>query len=70
MALGNTSCHALSTAFDIPKRTPLISDPSPSGLYISRIIANNWLTQESLGLKPDWLEKNNLLSVKKVNSPL
>ena len=32
--------------------------------YISVVIHNNWLMQESPGLKPDWLEEISSLSIK------
>ena len=48
------SCHTLSNAFDISRKTLLTSNPSSSDLYISRVIDKSWLTQESPGLKPDW----------------
>ena len=46
------SCHTLSKALDISKKTPLTSNPSSNDLYISWVIASNWLTQESPGLNP------------------
>ena len=38
-------------------------------LIISCVIERSWFTQESPGLKPDWLEEFNLLSMKNSNKP-
>ena len=48
------SCHTLSNAFDVSRKTCLTSNPSQNDLYISYEIDKNWMTQESLGLKPNW----------------
>ena len=66
----NSLCHTLIKVFDISKKTPFPSIPSSNDVYILEVIASKWLTQESPGRNPDWLGENNLLSVKKVNSPL
>ena len=34
---------------------------------ISQVMANNWLTQESPGLNPDWFSDIKLFSIKYVN---
>ena len=41
-------------SLDISKKTPLTSSPPSNDLYIWRVIAINWLTQDSPGLNPDW----------------
>ena len=64
------SCHTLWKAFDISKKTPLYSNSSSNDIYISWVIASNWLKQESPAINPDWLKETNLLSVKKVISSL
>ena len=46
-------CQTLSNAFEISRKTPLTSKPSPKDVYISLVIDKSWLMQESLGLKPD-----------------
>ena len=38
-----SSCHTLSKALDISKKTPLTSNPSSNHLYISWVITSNWL---------------------------
>ena len=47
------SCHTLSNAFDISRKTILTSNPSSNDLYNSCVIDKSWLIQESAGLKPD-----------------
>ena len=37
---------------------------------ISQVMANNWLTQESPGLNPDWFSDIKLFSIKYVNMVL
>ena len=34
---------------------------------VSQLMANNWLTQESTGLNPDWFSDIKLFSIKYVN---
>ena len=46
-------CHTLSNASDVSRKTCLTSNPSPNDLYVSYKIYKNWMTQESLGLKPN-----------------
>ena len=57
------SCQTLSKAFDISKKTPLISTIrfSSKAVWISGIIDNNWEMQESPGRKPDWEGVKSLL---------
>ena len=64
------SCHTLSKALDISKKTYLTSNPLSNDLYISWVIASNWLTQESPGLNPDWFGEIILISVKMANISL
>ena len=54
------SCHTLSNTFAISRNILLTSRPSSKELYISWVIDNNWLIQESPGLKPDWLKEISL----------
>ena len=42
------SCHTLSNAFEISRKTILTSRPSSKELYVSWVIDNSWLMQESL----------------------
>ena len=58
------SCHTLSNVFAISMNTALTSRPSSKELYISWVIGDSWLIQESLGLKPNWLEEISLFSIK------
>ena len=52
------SCHTLLKAFNISRKTPPTSNPSSKPLKKkSKVIAINWLMQESPSLKPDWLEE-------------
>ena len=64
------SCYILSNAFEISRKTLLTSRRSSKELYISWVIDNSWLMQETPGLKPDWLEEMSLFSIKKSNISL
>ena len=64
------SCHTLSNAFEILRKTLLTSRPSSKELYISWVIDKSWLIQESPGLKPDWMEEISLFSIKNSNISL
>ena len=50
------SCHALSKAFEISKKTALISREGLQSniLYIVRTMERSWYLLESCGWKPDW----------------
>ena len=50
-------CHTLSNAFEISTKILLTSRPSSKKLYISWVIDNSCLMQESPDLKPDWPEE-------------
>ena len=56
------SCHTLSNAFDISKKTLLTSSPTSKDLYVSWVIDNSWLMQELPGF-----DKISLFSIKKLN---
>ena len=53
------SCHTLSKALDISRKTPLTSRPLSNESQISWVIDKSWFTQESPSLKPDWLSDIN-----------
>ena len=65
----NSSCHTLSKAFVISRKTPP-QFKSFIKLFTYFVIVIDWLTQESPGLNPDCLREIKLLSVKKVKSLL
>ena len=64
------SCHTLSNTFEILSNTLLNLRPSSKELYISWLIDNSWLIQESPGLKPDWQEEISLFSIKNLSISL
>ena len=58
------TCQTFSNAFEILRKTPLTSNPSPKDLHISWVIDKSLLIQESPGLKPDWFEEIKLFSIR------
>ena len=60
------SCHTLSKALDIFKKTPRNSRVgyASKAEYILWTMDNSWFTQESLARKPDWSAESNLCSLK------
>ena len=61
-------CHILWKALEMSRKTWL---PIPHQMNCKfRVIYNNWLMQESLGLKPDWFGEIRLFSSKKLNTSL
>ena len=64
------SCHILSNAFEISRNTLLTSRPSSKELYLSWVINNSWLIQESPRSKPAWLVKISQFSIKNSNISL
>ena len=49
--------HTLSNAFDLSRKTLLTLSPTSKDSYISWVIDNSWLIQESSGLKPHWFNE-------------
>ena len=64
------SSQTLSNAFDISKNTLLTSISLSKHSHILWGIDKSWLTHKSPDLKPDRFGKINLLSIKKVSTPL
>ena len=62
--------HTLPNAFEISRKTLVTSRPSSKELYVSWVIDNSWLMQESPGLKADWPEEISLFSIKNSNISL
>ena len=58
-------CQTLSNAFDTYEGTPQTSNEefSSNALKILRVIEKSWLTQESFGLKPNWVLLRSLFSI-------
>ena len=78
-----TLCQTLSNAFDKFKKTPRTSNDGLPGCFLSRtsndglpsnalkilwVIEISWWTQESFGLKPDWVLLSRLFSI--INSKM
>ena len=61
------SCHTLTNAFDISRKT-LLTSSSKSKDSLSH--DNSWLIQESSGLKLHWSDEISLFSIKKLNITL
>ena len=60
--------HILSKALEMSRRTRL---PIPHQMNCKfRVVDDNWLMQESLGLKPDWFGEIRLFSSKKLSTSL
>ena len=59
------SRQILSNAFDNSKKTPRTSNEglSTNAVKILWVIEISWLTQESFGLKPDWVLLRRMLSI-------
>ena len=60
--------HILSKALEMSRKTRL---PIPHQMNCKfRVVDDNWLMQESLGLKPDWFGEIRLFSSKKLSTSL
>ena len=64
------SCHTLSKALHMSRYTLRTSKLSSKDWYLSWVIDQSWLMQESPGLKPDWLWDIRSFSIKNPNNPL
>ena len=60
-------CQTLSNAFEISRKTPLISNPSLKDLYTLWVIDKSWLIHKTPSFRPDWFEEIILFYVRNLN---